>query len=185
MLQAPVAESGRGSIAPPPRLDRNLGSLVPVGPRGTVLLHLKDLIIGPALPTQASAHTRLDKVRALAAFSPGALASIAYANQEIYLGLVVAGTAGLGYIWPISLAIAGVLAIVALSYFQTIHAYPSGGGSYAVARANLGDLAGLFAASALLIDYLCSLWSSTCAASRKQVRFWRSPSTFLWSSTSA
>jgi amino acid transporter len=119
-----------------------------------MLLHLKDLIIGPALPTQDSVHKRLNKLRALAAFSPGALASIAYANQEIYLGLVVAGTAGLAYAWPISLAIGGVLAIVALSYFQTIHAYPSGGGSYAVARANLGDLAGLFAASALLIDYL-------------------------------
>ncbi|HET6846568.1 MAG TPA: APC family permease [Anaerolineales bacterium] len=97
---------------------------------------------------------RLDKVRALAAFSPDALASIAYANQEIFLGLVVAGSAGLAYTWPICLAITGLLGIVALSYFQTIHAYPSGGGSYVVARENLGTLPGLVAAAALLLDYV-------------------------------
>ena len=119
-----------------------------------MLPHLKDLIIGPALPTQASGLRRLDKIRALAAFSPDALASIAYANQEIYLGLVVAGSAGLGYAWPISLAIAGLLGIVALSYFQTVHAYPSGGGSYVVARENLGTQPGLVAAAALLLDYV-------------------------------
>ena len=119
-----------------------------------MLAHIKDWIIGPALPTLASAHERLNKIRALAAFSPDALASIAYANQEIYLGLVVAGSMGLAYAWPISLAIAALLAAVALSYFQTIHAYPSGGGSYIVARSNLGITPGLIAASALLIDYL-------------------------------
>lgn len=119
-----------------------------------MLSHLKDLIIGPALPTQASTLHRLNKVRALAAFSPDALASIAYANQEIYLGLLAAGAAGLRFAWPISVAIAGLLAIVALSYFQTIHAYPTGGGSYIVARSNLGTLPGLVAAGALLIDYL-------------------------------
>lgn len=119
-----------------------------------MLSHLKDLIIGPSLPTSAARRTRLNKIRALAAFSPDALASIAYANQEIYLALVVAGTAGLAYAWPISVAIAGLLAIVALSYFQTIHGYPSGGGSYIVARANLGTMPGLLAASALLIDYV-------------------------------
>jgi amino acid transporter len=116
--------------------------------------HLKDLIIGPALPTRASGHRRLNNVRALAAFSPDALASIAYANQEIYLGLLVAGSAGLAYTWPISMAITGLLGMVALSYFQTIHAYPNGGGSYIVARSNLGTLPGLLAAAALLIDYL-------------------------------
>jgi amino acid transporter len=68
--------------------------------------------------------------------------------------LVVAGTAGLAYAWPIGLTIAGLLIIVALSYYQTIHAYPSGGGSYVVARANLGTFPGLIAAAALLIDYV-------------------------------
>src|SRR5581483_11057458 len=79
---------------------------------------------------------------------------IAYANQEIYLGFVVAGAAGLAFAWPIALAIGSLLAIVALSYFQTIHAYPSGGGSYVVARSNLGTIPGLIAAAALLTDYL-------------------------------
>ncbi len=115
---------------------------------------LKDFFIGPALPTQRLGHKQLDKIRALAAFSPDALASIAYANQEIYLGLIVAGSMGLSYAWPIALAITGLLVIVALSYYQTIHAYPSGGGSYAVARSNLGSLPGLMAAAALMVDYL-------------------------------
>jgi amino acid transporter len=115
---------------------------------------LKDLLIGPTLSTQSLGHKQLNKIRALAAFSPDALASIAYANQEIYLGLVVAGSLGLSYAWPIGLAITGVLIIVALSYYQTIHGYPSGGGSYIVARANLGVLPGLVAAAALLIDYV-------------------------------
>ncbi len=116
--------------------------------------HAKDLIIGPALPTQAATQERLNKIRALAAFSPDALSSIAYANQEIYLGLVVAGTAGLSYAWPIGLTITGLLIIVALSYFQTIHGYPSGGGSYIVAKANLGVIPGLIAAAALMVDYV-------------------------------
>jgi len=118
------------------------------------LTKIKDVLIGPPLPTHEAAHKRLNKVRALAAFSPDALSSIAYANQEIYLGLVVAGSVGLSLAWPIGLAIAGLLGIVALSYFQTIHGYPSGGGSYVVARENLGTGPGLVAASALLIGYL-------------------------------
>jgi amino acid transporter len=115
---------------------------------------LKDLLIGPPLPTRELAEKRLNKIRALAAFSPDALSSIAYANEEIYLGLVVAGSAGLLLAWPIGLAIAALLTVVALSYFQTIHGYPSGGGSWIVARSNLGTGAGLVAAAALLIDYL-------------------------------
>ena len=119
-----------------------------------MLSRLKSALIGTPLPTQQLGEKRLNKIRALAAFSPDALSSIAYANQEIYLGLVVAGSAGLGLAWPIGLAITLLLAIVALSYFQTIQGYPSGGGSYVVARENLGTLPGLVAAAALLIDYL-------------------------------
>lgn len=115
---------------------------------------VKHLLIGPPLPTQQLAERKLNKIRALAAFSPDALSSIAYANQEIYLGLVVAGSAGLALSLPIGAAIAGLLTIVALSYFQTIHGYPSGGGSFIVARENLGTLPGLIAAAALLIDYV-------------------------------
>ncbi len=115
--------------------------------------NLRDWLIGPPLPTRRLAAERLNKIQALAAFSPDALSSIAYANQEIYLGLVVAGAAGLAYSWPIALAIGALLAILALSYSQTVHAYPGGGGSYTVARENLGAGFGLIAAAALLIDY--------------------------------
>lgn len=127
-----------------------------------MLSKIKSALIGSPLPTQQLGEKRLNKIRALAAFSPDALSSIAYANQEIYLGLVVAGSAGLGLAWPIGLAIIGILIIVAISYYQTVHGYPSGGGSYIVARANLGTLPGLVAAAALLLDYLlCAAVSLT------------------------
>ncbi|MDT8899145.1 APC family permease [Thermanaerothrix sp. 4228-RoL] len=119
-----------------------------------MLDHLWHLIVGSPLPTQSLSRERLNKIRALAAFSPDALSSIAYANQEIYLGLALAGSAGLAFLWPIGLAITGLLLIVALSYFQTIHGYPSGGGSYVVARENLGTIPGLIAAAALIVDYI-------------------------------
>jgi amino acid transporter len=119
-----------------------------------MLSAIKHLLIGSPLPTQQLAERRLNKVRALAAFSPDALSSIAYANQEIFLGLVVAGSAGLALSWPVGLTITGLLILLAISYFQTIHGYPSGGGSYIVARENLGLLPGLLAAAALLIDYV-------------------------------
>src|SRR5512138_875527 len=119
-----------------------------------MLARLKDLLIGPPIPTKQLHEKKLNKIRALAAFSPDALSSIAYANQEIYLGLLVAGSAGLLLAFPIGLVIVVVLIIAAISYYQTIHAYPSGGGSYIVARSNLGTLPGLVAAAALLIDYV-------------------------------
>ena len=118
-----------------------------------MLSALRHLLIGSPLSTQQLSSERVNKVRALAAFSPDALSSIAYANQEIFLGLVVAGGAGLVLSWPIGMAITGLLILVAISYFQTVHAYPSGGGSYVVARENLGTLPGLVAAAALLIGY--------------------------------
>jgi amino acid transporter len=119
-----------------------------------MLNHLKELLIGPPLPTQQIKDEKLNKIRALAAFSPDALSSIAYANQEIYLGLLIAGSAGLAMAFPIGLVIIVVLLIAAVSYYQTIHAYPSGGGSYIVARSNLGTLPGLVAAGALMVDYI-------------------------------
>src|SRR5512146_2037979 len=117
-----------------------------------MITRIKELLIGSPLPTSDLAEKRLNKVRALAAFSPDALSSIAYANQEIYLGLLAAGAAGLSLAFPIGLAIVGLLIIVALSYAQTIYGYPSGGGSYVVARDNLGSRVGLIAAAALMID---------------------------------
>jgi amino acid transporter len=119
-----------------------------------MLNRLKFFLIGTPLPSEMMAEKRLNKVRALAAFSPDALSSVAYANQEIFLGLVVAGSAGLSLQFPIALTIIILLGIVTLSYSQTIKGYPSGGGSYIVARDNLGVLPGLVAGSALLLDYI-------------------------------
>ena len=119
-----------------------------------MISRLRTLIIGPPLPTQQIIRERLNKIRALAIFSPDALSSIAYANQEIYLGLLVAGSAGLSLAWPIGVAITVLLIIVALSYYQTIAGYPSGGGSYVVARENLGTIPGLIAGAALMVDYV-------------------------------
>jgi len=125
---------------------------------------IRHLLIGSPLPTHQLAEKRLNKIRALAAFSPDALSSIAYANQEIYLGLVVAGSIGLKLAWPIGLTIIGLLIIVAISYVQTIEGYPSGGGSYIVARDNLGKKAGLITAAALLMDYLLTAAVSLTAS---------------------
>ncbi|MFN8382320.1 MAG: APC family permease [Anaerolineales bacterium] len=137
---------------------------------------LKELLIGSPLPTQRMFEEKLNKVRALAAFSPDALSSIAYANQEIYLALLIAGSAGLSMAWPIGLVIVVVLSIAAVSYYQTIHAYPSGGGSYIVARSNFGTLPGLIAAAALLIDYILTAAVSLTAG----VDAFASAFPFIW-----
>ena len=114
---------------------------------------IKYFLFGSPIPTHSQKEFRLNKIRALAAFSPDALSSIAYANQEIYIALVVAGSSGLALSFPIGLAITGLLVLVALSYYQTIQGYPSGGGSYGVARENLGEIPGLAAGAALLVGY--------------------------------
>jgi amino acid transporter len=119
-----------------------------------MLSGLKRLVIGYPIPTHQLGERKLNKIRALASFSPDALSSIAYANEEIFLGLVVAGAAGLALSWKIGLAITGLMLLVALSYYQTIQSYPDGGGSYAVARRNLGLLPGLLTASSLMMGYL-------------------------------
>jgi amino acid transporter len=102
------------------------------------------------------AHERLSKIVALAVLSSDALSSVAYATEEILLVLAVAATASTDsfhYVIPISLAIAGLLWVVTLSYRQTIFAYPSGGGAYIVAKDNLGVTPALTAGAALLVDY--------------------------------
>lgn len=137
---------------------------------------IRELLIGPPLPTQWAAVERLSKVQALAALSPDALASIAYANQEIFLGLAAAGAAGLVYSWRIALVITVLLGMVAISYMQTISAYPHGGGSYTVARENLGDISGLVAAAALMLNYVLnasvSLTAGIAAAASAFPQLW-------------
>src|SRR6187397_3175445 len=132
-----------------------------------VATELKRFIIGRALRTEQAAHERLTKKTALAVFSSDALPSTAYATEEILLVLAVAAatTQGRSYeqVVPISLAIGVLLWVVALSYRQTIYAYPGGGGAYIVAKDNLGVGAGLVAGSALLVDYVMTVAVSIAA----------------------
>ena len=127
------------------------------------LATLRRVLIGPPLPTQRLVHERLNRIQGLAVFASDALSSSAYATEEILLVLMAAGTTALPLAWPIALAITTVLLIVAFSYHQTIHAYPSGGGAYTVARDNLGVWPGLVAAAALLIDYILTVAVSVSA----------------------
>ncbi len=114
-------------------------------------------LIGRPLSTADAPHQTIGKAIGLAVFSSDALSSTAYATQEIMVILAAAGTAAFGYVFPISLAIVALLVIVALSYEQTIHAYPNGGGAYTVAYDNLGQFPALVAAAALLTDYVLTV----------------------------
>jgi amino acid transporter len=124
---------------------------------------VRQFLIGAALPSERIFHERLTKVQALAVLSSDALSSVAYASEEILLVLVLAGSAALALSWPIALAISMLLIIVAISYYQTVHAYPTGGGAYTVARENLGTLPGLVAGAALLTDYVLTVAVSISA----------------------
>jgi amino acid transporter len=128
---------------------------------------VKRLLVGRALRTEQASHERLTKKTALAVFSSDALSSTAYATEEILLVLAVAATATSGasftYVIPVSVAIAVLLGIVATSYRQTIHAYPSGGGAYIVAKENLGTTPGLIAGASLLVDYVLTVSVSIAA----------------------
>lgn len=124
---------------------------------------LKGFFIGESLPTSAHAEERLSNAAALAVLSSDALSSVAYATEEILLVLVAAGSSGLGLSLPIAVAIILLLAIVVLSYRQTIRAYPQGGGSYIVARENLGVYPGLVAGGSLMIDYILTVTVSISA----------------------
>jgi amino acid transporter len=126
-------------------------------------MNIRRMLVGDPLPTNEAIHQRLSKVKALAVFSSDALSSTAYATEAILLVLVAAGTASLGLSWGIALAIAALLLIVAFSYYQTIHAYPKGGGAYIVSKDNLGIIPGLAAAAALLLDYILTVAVSVSA----------------------
>jgi amino acid transporter len=114
-------------------------------------------LLGRPLPTADAPHQAIGKAVGLAVFSSDALSSTAYATQELMIILAMAGTAAFAYVFPISVAIALLLVIVTVSYEQTIHAYPGGGGAYIVARDNLGDLAAQVAGAALLMDYILTV----------------------------
>ncbi len=113
----------------------------------------KRFLLGKPLPNDAYETERLNNFQGLAVFSSDAISSNAYATEEILKVLVLAGAAGLGISIWISVVIVCLLAIVVLSYRQTVGAYPNGGGAYIVTTANFGRNPGLLAAASLLIDY--------------------------------
>ncbi|HXU10345.1 MAG TPA: APC family permease [Candidatus Binatia bacterium] len=123
----------------------------------------KRWFLGTPLETERFQEERLSIPIALAVFSSDVLSSVAYATEEILLVLSLAGIAAMDYSIPISGLIVLLLVIVIVSYRQTIHAYPMGGGSYSVARENLGTQWGLIAAAALLLDYVLTVAVSTAA----------------------
>src|SRR5512142_1814226 len=118
---------------------------------------LGKLLFGAPLATRDLPHQAVSKVVGLAVFASDALSSTAYAPEEVLIILAFAGTASFGAAIPIALAIVMLLVIVTLSYRQTIHAYPSGGGAYIVARDNLGELPAQIAGAALLTDYILTV----------------------------
>src|SRR5512133_3319021 len=124
---------------------------------------LKRFLVGSPMRTEQAIHERLNKKTALAVFSSDALSSVAYSTEAILLVLLAAGTAAIIYLPYIAFGITLLLAILALSYRQTIHAYPSGGGAYIVAKDNLGTQAGLVAAASLLVDYVLTVSVSLAA----------------------
>jgi hypothetical protein len=131
-------------------------------------ISLRKFLLGKPLATSQAIHTRLPKRLALAVFSSDALSSTAYATEEILRVLMVFSVAGaaspaLGLAWPIALAIGALLVIVALSYRQTIFAYPNGASAYLVSKDNLGTTASLVAAASLLMDYILTVSVSVSA----------------------
>src|ERR1044071_2608784 len=128
---------------------------------------LKRLLVGSPIRTARLAHERLTKKTALAIFASDALSSTAYATEQILLVLAAAYVTGqtgsFDRVVPISIAIGLLLIIVAISYRQTIYAYPSGGGAFIVAKENLGTLPGLIAGASLLVDYILTVSVSIAA----------------------
>ncbi|MBI1959273.1 MAG: APC family permease, partial [Candidatus Rokubacteria bacterium] len=124
---------------------------------------VKRWLVGSPMPLAQAKHERLGKAVALAVFASDPLSSVAYATEEILIVLVLAGTAALSYSLPIGLGIGALLAVVVVSYRQTVAAYPQGGGAYLVAKDNLGIPPALVAAAALLTDYVLTVAVSVAA----------------------
>ena len=130
---------------------------------GRYVANVKRVALGSPFATSQAIHQRLTKVKALPIFSSDALSSSAYGPEEILIMLVLAGSVALSRALPITMVIVLLLAIVTLSYRQTIRAYPSGGGAYTVAHENLGQGPGLMAAAALMVDYALTVAVSVAA----------------------
>jgi amino acid transporter len=150
----------------PGQLTAKAAASAPTTDTGRITARAKQFLIGRPLANEEELGERLPKKKALAIFSSDAISSSAYATEEIILAFMLAGVGGAAFNLSIevSVAIAVLLAIVAFSYRQVCIAYPGGGGSYSVSKANFGRLASLIAASALLIDYTLTVAVSTTSA---------------------
>src|SRR5271157_2236894 len=120
-------------------------------------MSLLDIVFGRSLASHEARAQRIGPSAGIPVFGLDALSSAAYGPEAALTLLIPLGAAGVAYILPVSLSIIVLLGIVYLSYRQTIAAYPGGGGSYTVARRNLGPFAGLLAAAALMIDYVLNV----------------------------
>jgi amino acid transporter len=126
----------------------------------------KRILLGRKLRSSQLGETLLSKRIALPVFASDALSSVAYAPDEIFIMLAVAGASTYVWSWKIGLAVALVMLTVVMSYRQTVHAYPSGGGDYEVATVNLGRNAGITVAAALLVDYVMTVAVSISSAAQ-------------------
>jgi amino acid transporter len=150
----------------PNQLTAKAAASTPTTGMGRFVMRTKAILLGKPLANEEEIGERLSKKKALAIFSSDAISSSAYATEEILLAFLLAGVGGAAFLYSIevSIAIAVLLAIVAFSYRQVCYAYPTGGGSYSVSKANIGRIASLVAASALLVDYTLTVAVSTSSA---------------------
>lgn len=149
--------AGRGIVTARP------AASAPTHPLGQGIAVARRILFGRPLASGEETDQRLSIPKALAVFSSDNLSSVAYATEAIMFTLLADGTASLWLTIPISVLIVTILGIIVVSYRQTIRAYPNGGGSYIVAKDNLGSLAGLVAAAALLTDYVLTVSVSVAA----------------------
>lgn len=130
-----------------------------------MLSTFKRFFVGQPIATSEEGHQRIGKIVALAVFASDAISSTAYATEEILLVLVPYGgiADSIEYLIPLSIVVMALLTLVVMSYRQTIHAYPNGGGSYVVSRENLGETPSLVAGASLLVDYILTVAVSISA----------------------
>jgi amino acid transporter len=135
----------------------------PTTGQGRAVARVRRILFGRPLATDDELEERLPKIKALSTFSSDNLSSVAYATELIMFTLLAAGSAAFWLVMPISILIVTIFVIIVISYRQTIRAYPSGGGSYIVAKENLGTGPALLAAAALLTDYVLTVSVSVAA----------------------
>jgi amino acid transporter len=148
----------------PGQLTAKEAASAPTTPVGKTFASIRGLLFGRPLASEEELGERLSKTKALAIFSSDAISSSAYATEEILRVLILGGAVAMTYGVQISIAISVLLIAVAISYRQICIAYPTGGGSYAVSKRNIGRTVSLVAASALLIDYVMTVAVSTSSA---------------------